>query len=154
MSAPVADETMNVILLVEDDADHRVLTMRALKKNDITTPVIVATDGAEAVRMLFESNDTELQVRPRLILLDLYLPRINGQEVLRRIRAEPATAGVPVVVMSSASVDPAIDECKRLGANAFIGKPVDIDALTEALNVVRRIWKVSDEAGSPPRQPT
>jgi two-component system response regulator len=138
-----------VILLVEDNPDDVKLTLRALKKNNILNEVIVAQDGVEALDYLFgtgkyEGRDT--RVKPQVILLDLKMPKIDGQEVLQRIRADERTRFLPVVVLTTSSEDKDRVESYKLGANSYIRKPVDFDQFTIAVQQLGLYWLVLNEA--------
>ncbi|MDQ3737064.1 MAG: response regulator, partial [Actinomycetota bacterium] len=117
-----------VILLVEDNPDDEALTLRALKKNDIQNQVVVARDGAQALEYLFgtgERKEGDPEVLPELVLLDLKLPRVDGLEVLRRIRADERTRLLPVVILTSSKEQRDLVEGYGYGANSYIRKPVD-----------------------------
>jgi two-component system response regulator len=133
------------ILLVEDNPDDEALTLRALKKNNIMNPVIVARDGVEALDYLFGTGvhagrNTELQ--PQLILLDLKLPRLDGLEVLRQVRSDPRTALQPVAVLTTSNEERDIISSYELGANSYIRKPVDFDQFMEAVRQLGLYWLV------------
>lgn len=124
------------ILLVEDNPDDNALTLRALKKNNITNEVIVARDGVEALDYLFGEGAHEgrdLSDQPQVILLDLKLPKIDGLEVLKRIRADDRTRRLAVVVLTTSNEDRDIIRSYDLGANSYIRKPVDFDHFMEAV---------------------
>lgn len=133
------------ILLVEDNPDDEALTLRALKKNNISNPVVVVRDGAEAVDFLFargvyERRDpTDL---PLLILLDLKLPRLDGFEVLRRVRSDPITSLQPVVILTTSVEQRDITCGYELGANSYIRKPVDFAEFLEAVRQLGLYWLV------------
>lgn len=136
------------ILLVEDDPNDEALTIRALKKNKIGNKVIVARDGVEALDYLFgrgqyeSSSPPEL---PQLVLLDLKLPKLDGHEVLREIRAQKRTAILPVVVMTTSKEETDIVKSYQLGANSFIQKPVDFQQFIEAVGRLGLYWLVMNE---------
>ena len=109
------------IVLVEDNADDELLTLRALKKNNIANHVTVARDGAEAIEVLLGPN----RVEAALVLLDLRLPKMHGLEVLERLRADPRTRLLPVVVLTSSAEEPDLRQAYSLGANSYVRKPVD-----------------------------
>lgn len=141
------------ILLVEDNADDEVLTLRALKKSNILNEVIVARDGAEALEYLhckgrFASRDPA--ERPQVILLDLNLPKVSGLEVLRRLRADPRTKLLPVVVLTSSKEDEDVLASYNLGANAYVRKPVDFGEFAHAIKHLGLFWLILNEP--PPKQ--
>src|SRR4051794_28777001 len=111
-------------LLVEDNPDDADLTLRALKKNLILNEIVIAKDGVEAIDYLFGAG-AESRMAPQVVLLDLNLPRVNGLEVLRRIRAEDRTKLLPVVVLTSSKEEEDVIRSYALGANAYVRKPVD-----------------------------
>jgi CheY-like chemotaxis protein len=133
------------ILLVEDSPDDVKLTMRALKRNNILNEVVVAEDGEKALDYLLGTGaykDRDLSLMPEVILLDLNLPKIDGHEVLRRIRADSRTKLLPVVVLTTSSED--IDRLRsyEFGANSFISKPVDFDQFSEAILNLGLYWLI------------
>ncbi len=145
--------TDKMILLVEDNRDDEVLTLRALRKNRITNEVVVVRDGAEALEYLFgtgryEGRDTT--VMPDLILLDLKLPKVDGLEVLRRLRADQGTRSLPVVILTSSTEEQDVLKGYGLGANSYIRKPVDFDEFTEAARQLGVYWLVLNQG--PPKQ--
>ncbi|AAR36652.1 response regulator [Geobacter sulfurreducens] len=132
-----------MILLVEDNPDDEVLTLRALGKHAITPDVTVVRDGVEALDFLFGTgsySDRDLSIMPKLVLLDLKLPKVDGLEVLRRLRADQRTRLLPVVVFTSSNEEQDILECHNLGANSYIRKPVDFNQLSEALRLIGTYW--------------
>jgi two-component system, response regulator len=132
------------ILLVEDNPDDEALTLRALKRNKILNKVTVARDGAEALGFLFsEGSDVS---PPGLILLDLKLPKIDGLEVLRRLRADERTQFIPVVVLTSSKLDEDIIASYRNGANGYVRKPVKFDEFAEAVSTLGMFWLLLNEA--------
>ena len=133
------------ILLVEDSPDDVKLTMRALRKNNILNEVVVAEDGEKALDYLMGTGaykDRDLSLMPEVVLLDLNLPKIDGHEVLRRIRADSRTKLLPVVVLTTSSED--IDRLRsyEFGANSFISKPVDFDQFSEAIRNLGLYWLI------------
>jgi two-component system response regulator len=124
------------ILLVEDNPDDVKLTLHALKKCNIANQVVVACDGAEALDYLFGTGaqaGRDLREQPAVVLLDLKLPKIDGLEVLRRLRSDPRTKRLPVVVLTSSREEQDIVSSYDLGANSYIRKPVDFDQFIEAV---------------------
>ncbi len=130
-----------LILLVEDDPDHELLTIRALKKSNIANDVRVARDGEEAVNLLFGDNP----IHPQVILLDLKLPKIEGLEVLRRIRESDATRMLPVVVLTSSDEERDVVRSYKLGVNSYIRKPVNFNEFAEATRQLGMYWLVLNE---------
>jgi two-component system response regulator len=140
--------TQKIILLVEDNPDDEVLTLRALKKNNVLNKVIVARDGAEALDYLFGTGKhagRDLSNMPQLILLDLKLPKIDGLEVLRRIRADERTKLLPVVILTSSKEERDLINGYQFGANSYIRKPVDFDKFREAIKQLKLYWLVLNE---------
>lgn len=138
-----------VILLVEDNPDDEMLTLRALKKNHILNKVVVARDGAEALDYLFGTGvhagrDTSIQ--PQLILLDLKLPKVDGLEVLKRLRADPRTELLPVTVLTTSNEERDIVTSYQLGVNSYVRKPVDSEAFIEAVRQLGLYWLVLNTA--------
>jgi two-component system response regulator len=136
------------ILLVEDDADDEALTLRALRKNNLGNNVFVAHDGAEALDFLFCTNtyaDRDPRDLPKLILLDVKLPKMNGVEVLRRIRADRRTHFLPVVMLTSSKEDQDLVESYQSGANSYVRKPVDFTEFIEAIRQLGLYWLALNE---------
>jgi two-component system response regulator len=137
--------TQPSILLVEDNPDDEILTVRAFKKSNIGNEVVVVRDGVEALDWLFGTGDhagRDVTIEPQLILLDLKLPRLDGLEVLRRIRADERTHLLPVVVMTSSQQDEDVIRSYELGANSYLRKPVDFERFVEAAKGVGMYWLV------------
>ena len=132
------------ILLVEDNPDDEALTLRAFKKSDIRSEVVVLRDGAEALAYLFPGNGDTVP-RPALILLDLNLPKVGGLEVLRRMRADERTQLIPVVVLTSSKLDEDILDSYRNGANAYVRKPVNFADFAEAVRTLGVFWLLLNE---------
>lgn len=129
------------ILLVEDNADDVALTLRSVKKARIANEIVVARDGEAALELLFG----ETPLRPGLVLLDLKLPRIDGFEVLKRLRADERTRLLPVVILTSSREDTDIVSGYSLGANSYVRKPVDFVQFTEAVQKLGLYWLVLNE---------
>ena len=138
------------ILLVEDNGDDEALMLRALKKNGIANEIIVARDGAEALEYLLGTgNDPENKIElPELILLDLKLPKIDGLEVLRRLRTDERTQYVPVVVLTTSSEQRDIVDSYDLGANSYVTKPVDFNEFMEATRQLGTYWLLLNRTAS------
>jgi DNA-binding response OmpR family regulator len=130
-----------LILLVEDDPDHELLTIRALKKSNIANDVRVARDGEEAINLLFGED----AIRPQVILLDLKLPKVEGLEVLRRIRESDTTRMLPVVVLTSSDEERDVVRSYKLGVNSYIRKPVNFNDFAEATRQLGMYWLVLNE---------
>ena len=141
-----------IILLVEDNPDDVELTLRAFKKCNIANEVVVARDGVEALDYLFGTgaySGRDLSVMPAVVLLDLKLPRIDGLEVLRRLRADERTRFLPVVVLTSSNEDQDVVNSYQLGANSYIRKPVDFIQFIDAARQLGMYWLLLNEA--PPK---
>ncbi|MGH9442346.1 MAG: response regulator [Thermoanaerobaculia bacterium] len=136
-----------VILLVEDNPDDEELTKRALARNNIRNEVVVARDGAEALDLLFGTGPHagEKPVVPTVILLDLKLPKIDGLEVLKRIRADERTRLVPVVILTSSKQEQDLIEGYSSGANSYVRKPVDFAKFVDAVKQLGLYWLVINE---------
>jgi CheY-like chemotaxis protein len=137
-----------IILLIEDNPDDEMLTLRALKKNNILNEVVVVRDGVEALDYLFGTGayvDRDLSVMPHLILLDLRLPRIEGLEVLRRLRDDERTRLLPVVILTSSDEEQDIVSSYALGANSYIRKPVDFGQFTKSVQQLGLYWLVLNQ---------
>jgi CheY-like chemotaxis protein len=139
----------STILLVEDNADDEVLTLRALKKNNIGSRVFVVRDGVEALDFLFCTNsfaDRDTHDMPELTLLDIKLPKMNGLEVLRRIRANEHTRGLPIVLFSSSKEQQDLIEGYQSGANSYVRKSVDFTQFEESIRQIGSYWLELNEA--------
>jgi len=137
-----------MILLVEDNPDDEALTLRALKRNNIGNKVHVAHNGAEALDFLFctgEYADRNPREMPQLILLDLKLPKVDGLEVLRRIRADERTQLLAVVILTSSTEEQDLIEGYKTGANSYVRKPVDFTQFVEAVRQLGLYWLVLNE---------
>ena len=140
-----------VILLVEDNPRDEALTLRALKKSNIVNDVVIARDGAEALNYFFGAQAGEAaSTMPQLVLLDLKLPKIDGLEVLRRLRADKRTQRLPIVVFTSSSEEEDMLSSYSQGANSYVRKPVEFEQFMEATKQLGLYWLVLNEA--PPLQ--
>jgi len=139
------------ILLVEDNPNDVELTLRALKKHNITNKVHVVKDGAEALEFLFATGayaGRDINYHPKVILLDLKLPKVDGLEVLRKIKSDERTKVIPVVVLTSSKEERDLVESYRLGANSYITKPVDFESFVKAVSEMGLYWLLLNQ---PPR---
>ena len=129
------------ILLVEDNPNDAELTLRALRKSDIGARLAIARDGAEALDYLLSSRP-----KPKVVFLDLKLPKIDGIEVLRRVRADELTHSIPVVVLTSSQEERDISECYKLGVNSYVVKPVEFDKFYKAVGDLGTYWLVLNKS--------
>jgi len=139
----------NTILLVEDNPDDEELTLLALKESNILNGIVVARDGAEALDYLFGTGkyaDRVASRLPQLILLDLKLPKLGGLEVLERLRADPRTGLIPVVILTSSSEEEDVIASYRLGANSYVRKPVEFHQFADAVKQLGLYWLLLNEA--------
>ena len=139
------------ILLVEDNPDDEMLTLRALRKNNVRNEVVVARDGVEALDYLFGTGAHEgrdVGDCPQVVLLDLKLPKIDGLEVLRRIRADERTRVLPVVILTSSKEEQDVITGYRLGCNSYVRKPVNFDEFIEAARQLGLYWLLLNEPPS------
>ena len=142
-----------MILIVEDNPDDEELTIRALKKNNIGNRLVVVRDGAEALDFLFCTgvySNRDPHDLPQTILLDLKLPKVDGLEVLKRIRADERTSLLPVVILTSSSEEQDLLQSYKNGANSYVRKPVDFKEFLDAARQLGLYWLVINEA--PPLQ--
>ena len=138
-----------VILLVEDHPDDEELTMRALAKNNIKNEVVIARDGVQALEYLFGTGayaGRDMDVMPEIILLDLKLPKVDGLEVLRRLRADDRTKFLPVVILTSSKEEQDVVKSYQLGANSYVRKPVDFTEFTGAVQQLGLYWLILNES--------
>jgi CheY-like chemotaxis protein len=136
------------ILLVEDNPDDVQLTMSALKKNKLSNQVHIARDGQEALDFIFGAVTPEGDAHrdhPKVILLDLKLPKIDGLEVLQRVKSDPHTRSIPIVMLTSSREERDIVESYSLGVNSYIVKPVDFDQLTDAIRDIGLYWMILNQ---------
>jgi two-component system, response regulator len=137
------------ILLVEDNPDDVALTLHAFKKHNLSNRIHVCRDGAEALDYLFGEGNYQGRNTgnaPKVVLLDLKLPKINGLEVLKRVKSSPTTQKIPIVVLTSSREEQDLVECYRLGVNSYIVKPVDFEQFTDAVQKVGLYWMLLNEA--------
>lgn len=138
------------ILLVEDSPDDVALTKRAFEGNNITNEMVVARDGAEALEILFGPKGGQPPKQlPSIVLLDLNLPKINGLEVLQRIRADERTRFLPVVILTSSTEQRDLVESYKLGVNSYVRKPVDFVEFTQAAKQLGLYWLLLNQSPSP-----
>ena len=136
------------ILLAEDNSSDAEMTIDALKMNNFANKLFHVKDGAEALDFLFAEGKyegREIQNKPRLILLDLKMPKISGIEVLRKIRSDIRTRTIPVVVLTSSKEDPDIEECYSLGVNSYVVKPVEFDEFQKAISELGLYWMIVNQ---------
>jgi two-component system response regulator len=144
------------ILLVEDNPDDVELTLHAFQKHNLANCVHVVRDGAEALDFLFRTGaykDRRIEDSPHVVLLDLKLPKVDGLEVLRRMKEESRTRMIPVVVLTSSREDRDITESYQLGVNSYIVKPVNFEQFTEAVRQLGLYWLLMNEPPPIPREP-
>jgi two-component system, response regulator len=135
-----------VIVLIEDNADDELLTKRAFARQGFVNPLVVLRDGAEAVDYFFGPDASQnLAGRAHLVLLDLNLPRVSGIEVLLRMRSDPTTQLIPIVVLTSSDEDSDIREAYKLGVNSYIRKPIDFNRFVEVAAQIGLYWLVVNE---------
>jgi two-component system response regulator len=144
-----------VILLVEDNPDDEILTLRALRKNNIANPVVVARDGSEALDYLFAMNKyagRDVTNWPAVVLLDLKLPKVGGLEVLKKIRSDERTRTILVIVLTSSKEEQDVAESYGLGVNGYVRKPVEFLQFIEAVKQIGLFWLLLNEPPIPPRR--
>lgn len=139
----MSDSNVVEILLVEDNPHDAELTIRALKKHHLANKLFHVQDGVEALDFLFARGrfvDRDLEESPKVILLDLKLPRVSGLEVLRAIKADDRTRAIPVVIVTSSAEDPDVNTAYKLGANSYVIKPVQFETFIEAMSKLGVYW--------------
>ena len=144
-----------IILLIEDNPDDEALTLRALEKNNIKNDVVVAHDGAEALDYLFATGSyagRDLTIMPQLTLLDLKLPKVDGLEVLRRLRANELTRLLPVVILTSSNEEQDRINGYGLGANSYVRKPIDFGQFVDAVRQLGLYWLILNESAPTTRR--
>lgn len=137
------------ILLVEDNPQDAELIQRALKKRNLANQLFVVEDGAEAVDFIFcqgNYKDRDMSNPPKVILLDVKLPKLNGLEVLQQVKANPVTRRIPVVMITSSQEDPDIQKAYELGVNSYVVKPVEFDAFVDAMTHLGFYWLLVNQA--------
>jgi two-component system response regulator len=137
------------ILLVEDNQEDAELTIRALKKNNLSANLVHVKDGAEALEFIFCTGkyaNRNFEIKPKIVLLDLKMPKVNGMEVLQEIKSNGETKSIPVIVLTSSKEDPDIKTCYQLGANSYIVKPVGFDNFTKAVSELGIYWLLLNTA--------
>lgn len=131
------------ILLVEDNIDDANLTIRALKKSNLANQLFHVKDGAEAFDFIYAQGaytDRKLMEMPKVIFLDLKMPKVDGMEVLRKLKADDLTKDIPIVILTSSKEDPDIKTCYELGANSYIVKPVEFENFYETVSQLGMYW--------------
>ena len=139
------------ILLVEDNPNDEALTLRAFKKNNLLNQIIVVRDGQEAIDFLFckgDYSDRSKSENPQVILLDINLPKLDGLEVLRQLRANEDTALIPVVIMTTSDEQNDVITSYKLGANSYVRKPVELESFMSAIKNLGMYWLVLNEQPS------
>jgi|ERR1035437_8845739 two-component system response regulator len=137
------------ILLIEDNESDAEMTIRALKKNNLANKLLHVKDGLEALDFLFAEGkytDKNIENKPKVILLDLKMPKVSGIEVLQRIKADDRTKEIPVVVLTSSKEDPDIKKCYDLGVNSYVVKPVEFEAFYKAVSEVGLYWMIINQS--------
>jgi two-component system response regulator len=137
------------ILLVEDNPDDAELTIRALKKHNLANKLHHVKDGDEALDFIFAQgiySKRKVENTPKVILLDLKMPKVNGMDVLRFLKVDERTKRIPVVVVTSSKEDPDIKQCYKLGANSYVVKPVEFEAFIKAVSDIGLYWMILNQA--------
>ena len=142
---------MNEILLVEDNASDEALTLRAFKKSNFVNPIVVARDGQQALDYLFARGPHAGRELPQVVLLDLKLPKVDGLDVLKALRADARTKLLPVVVLTSSNEERDLLNSYSLGANSYVQKPVDFGQFAEAVRQLGLYWLVLNHPPPPNR---
>lgn len=133
------------ILIVDDSMEDAELAIRALKKNHLANTIVHLTDGSQALDFIFgreEYAGRNTHALPKVILLDLKMPKVNGMEVLKEIKSNPATQSIPVVILTSSAEDPDIKLCYELGANSYIVKPVEFENFSKMVSDLGMYWMI------------
>lgn len=141
--------SQKVIMLIEDNPDDEELALLAFKKSNVANEVVIARDGEEALDYLFGTGvhaGRDVRQQPQVVLLDLKLPKIDGLEVLQRVRTDPRTRRLPIVVLTSSKEEQDLIESYDLGANSYVRKPVDFGQFVESVKQLQLYWLVLNEA--------
>ena len=140
-------DTLGYILLADDNDDDLELEQRALAQYRLANDVVVVRDGVEALDFLYRRGEFQDRnpVEPLVVLLDINMPRVNGIEVLQRMKADPRLRMVPVVMLTSSRQGPDVEQCYKLGANAYVVKPVDFGQFADAVKTIGKFWAVLNE---------
>lgn len=136
------------ILLVEDSSSDAEMTINALKKNNLANQLLHLKDGSMALDFIFAEGiylNRNIEDKPRVILLDLKMPKVNGMEVLERIRSDERTKTIPVVMLTSSKEDPDIKRCYELGVNSYVIKPVEFDEFQKAISNLGLFWMIVNQ---------
>jgi len=137
------------IVMVEDNPDDAALALRALKKNNLVNKLVHLKDGAEALDFFFCTGTYEgrsIDNAPKVVFLDLKMPKVNGIEVLEKLKSDERTKRIPVVVLTSSAEDPDIKRCYELGVNSYIVKPLGFEAFTNKISELGMYWMVTNES--------
>jgi two-component system, response regulator len=137
------------ILLVEDNIDDAEMTINALRKNNLANNLIHMADGEEALDFLFGTGKfigRDINLKPRLVLLDLKMPKVDGIEVLQRVKSNEATKKIPVIILTSSKEDPDVNRCYELGVNSYIVKPVEFGGFVKAICELGMYWMLLNHA--------
>ena len=137
------------IVLIEDNPSDAEMTIRALKKNNVSNNIIHLEDGAEALEFFFGTGKYEnrnISVKPKVVLLDLKMPKVNGIEVLQKIKTDDRTKSIPIVILTSSKEDPDIKTCYELGANSYIVKPVGFENFTKSITDLGVYWMLLNQS--------
>ena len=137
------------ILLIEDSMQDAELTIRSLRKNNVSNKIVHLKDGAIALQFIFGTGEYEgrdINKKPKVILLDLKMPKVNGLEVLEKIKTDPRTQAIPIVILTSSKEDPDIKKCYELGANSYIVKPVDFEGFHKVVSELGLYWVLLNQS--------
>lgn len=137
------------ILLIEDNMNDAELTIRALKKSNLANNLVHLEDGQEALDFIFAGgnySDRKIENKPKVILLDLKMPKINGIQVLQKLKSDEHTKSIPVIVLTSSNEDPDIKECYRLGVNSYVVKPVQFEKFLDAVSQLGLYWMLINQS--------